>query len=74
LIAGDSRSEYFGEAGASTSGLRELQLMSKLSAAFLCCNTVNMGLHFKEQQLEDARSADKTKVHDVFPRAPKEKK
>jgi len=37
LTDGDNRSEYFGDAGRSTSGLRELAPSSMLSPVLLCC-------------------------------------
>lgn len=37
LTDGDNRSEYFGDAGRSASGLRELEPSNKLSPVLLCC-------------------------------------
>jgi len=39
LIAGESLSEYLGEAGASPMGLRELEPSNMPSEGFLCCKT-----------------------------------
>lgn len=51
LTDGDNRSEYFGDAGRSTSGLRELAPSSMLSPVLLCCSADSISIFVASNKL-----------------------